>query len=323
MKNIQNNIDEERKTLSIKQDEFYRRYHRYEEILTYLRRINQLYPTMSEIVTIGRTYENRTVYGIRIHSPGTYQPNKSSAVFSALQHSREWIAPMVNLYAMSKFLEEYSRNDRVRNVLDKMNLHFIPVINVDGYEFSHTNARLWRKNRRNNRPHNSFGVDINRNWPYQWGGQGSSSNPAADTYHGVSPASEIETQNIINYAKAHPSIKAAIDFHSYSELILRPWQYSNNQSPDEAKLFALGAKLQTSIQRVHSKRYQNIRGSQLYVHSGAMVDFWYHEVKVPSFTVELRPDQFSGHGFILPPQFIIPTCEENFPAVIDMCEGAL
>jgi len=230
---------------------------------------------------------------------------------------------MVNLYSMDKLLEGYATNQRVKRILDNFNIHFIPVINIDGYEFTHTNARLWRKNRKLNSP-GIFGVDINRNWPYRWGGQGSSSDPRSDVYHGTGPASEIETKNIIAFANLlAPNIKAAVDFHSYSELLLRPWQWTNGQAPEELKLRALGLKLQNAIRGVHGKVYRNIRGSELYVHSGAMVDFWYQEVKVPSFTIELRPDPSSPYGFILPPQFILPTAQENFGAVIEMCEGAL
>ena len=45
------------------------------------------------------------------------------------------------------------------------------------YEYSHTNYRLWRKNRRINSGNSCKGVDLNRNWGYQWGGAGASTNP--------------------------------------------------------------------------------------------------------------------------------------------------
>ena len=91
-------------------------------------------------------------------------------------------------------------------------------------------------------------------------------------FKGPSPASEIEVKNVINYFNS-TKIHAAIDFHSYSQLLLRPWQYSNNQCPDEVGLRDLGAKMEASIRRNGGQTYRNIRGSQLYVHSGAMVDF--------------------------------------------------
>ena len=56
---------------------------------------------------------------------------------------------------------------------------------------------------------------------------GSSDNPCSEVYHGASPASEPETQNTINYFKSLTSVElpvyGAIDWHSYGELILRPY----------------------------------------------------------------------------------------------------
>jgi len=248
---------------------------------------------------------------------------KKSVWFSALQHSREWVSPTTNLYILTTLLEQYRANNaRVRRIFGALNFHFLPVINPDGYEFSHTNQRLWRKNRRNNTPHNSFGVDLNRNWPFAWGGQGSSSDPGSDVYHGRSPASEPEVQNIIRYFNEQ-RISAAIDFHSYSQLLLRPWQHTTASCPDEAGLSALGAKMATAIQQNGGKVYRNIRGSQLYVHSGGMVDFFYGTKKIWGYTFELRPGQGEPGGFILPPQFIVPTGIENYHAILDFCEKTM
>ena len=42
-----------------------------------------------------------------------------------------------------------------------------PHLKCTGYEFSHTNSRLWRKNRRDN-GNNQYGVDLNRNFDWQY-----------------------------------------------------------------------------------------------------------------------------------------------------------
>ena len=69
-------------------------------------------------------------------------------------------------------------------------------MNPDGYEYARTKNRLWRKNRRSIPPY--AGVDLNRNWDIYWGeGQGSSPNPASDTYRGNFP----QSKKIINNNK--------------------------------------------------------------------------------------------------------------------------
>lgn len=59
-----------------------------------------------------------------------------------------------------------------------------PLLNPDGYEYSHTNDRMWRKNRSPPPSGSScWGVDLNRNWDVIGFGLGVvSSNPCSETY---------------------------------------------------------------------------------------------------------------------------------------------
>ncbi len=100
-----------------------------------------------------------------------------------------------------------------------------PCRHPDGYSYTWTNNRLWRKNRRPN-PNGSTGVDLNRNWGYQWGGEGASTSQGSDTYRGASGFSEPETQAIRDFITNRPYIRAHVDVHSYSQLILSPWGYT-------------------------------------------------------------------------------------------------
>jgi hypothetical protein len=134
---------------------------------------------------------------------------------------------------------------------------------------------------------------------------------------GTGPASEIEVQNVIkvfNTTKIH----GALDFHSYSQLLLRPWQWSSASCPDESALQALGQKYVDAVRSNGAQSYRNIRGSQLYVHSGAMVDFFYGEKKIFGYTVELRDT--GRYGFLLPPSLILPTCVENYFGTLEFIE---
>ena len=133
---------------------------------------------------------------------------------------------------------------------------------------------------------------------------------------GTKPASEIETQNVIKFFN-ETKIDGALDFHSYSQLLLRPWQWTTSSSPDESGLMSLGEKMAKAIQ-ANGEPYRNIRGSQLYVHSGAMVDFFYGDKKIFGYTVELRDR--GRYGFALPPSLILPTCVENYFGSLEFIE---
>jgi len=217
------------------------------------------------------------------------------------------------------FLSKYNTDPQIKRLLDKINIFYLPIVNIDGFLFAHSSNRMWRKNRKQNAG-GTYGVDLNRNWRSGWGGSGSSNVPSSETYRGTAILSEPETKSIDTFIRKHPEIKAGIDFHSYSQLNLRPWSKSSQPSPDEAKLRPLGQKMTDAIKSVHNVVYQNILGSGLYIASGCLNDELYESHKMMGYTIELRPTQFGGGGFAPPPSQILPTVEENWKAILVLAE---
>lgn len=113
-------------------------------------------------------------------------------------------------------------------------------------------------------------------------------------------------------------MRAAIDFHSYSQLILRPFGYTERPAPDETHLRAAGNELRKGILAVSGKKYVNQREIDLYPASGTAEDWFYGRQvlsrtghRVYGYTIELRPgENRGGDGFVLPPDEIVPTAEE-------------
>jgi hypothetical protein len=206
--------------------------------------------------------------------------------------------------------------------VDRCEWYLLPVMNPDGYVYTWTTERFWRKNRRNNGD-GTFGVDLNRNWGHQWGGAGSSGSTDSETYRGPSPFSEPETQNMRDFFIAHPDIVAYIDYHSFSQLHLWPWGWTASPTPDEAKFDVLGQSYVDIVFSVHGEVY--IPGpimTTLYQADGTSVDYAYGVHDVLAFTTELRPDSGDLGGFALPPEEIIPVCEEITPALLDYVNRA-
>jgi hypothetical protein len=311
---------EDKDAVRYSDEEFYKRYHPLAEIHGYLARLQDKYPNMIAKVEIGKTIENRTLSVYHIHAPRDISVKGKPALWiNAAQHCREWISPPVGLWAISNFLSGYSTNERIKSILDKIDIFYLPIVNEDGYVHTWGASRMHRKNKRVNSG-GSLGVDLNRNWLSGFGGEGSSNVPSSEIYRGPHALSEPETKCISDFLKRHTQIKAGIDFHAYSQLNLRPWGKSRNPSPDETKLAALGKKMTDAIQSVHRINYQNIRSSGLYPASGIMCDEFYENHKMAGYTIELRPANQFGGGFALPPQWIIPTAQENFQAVLALAE---
>jgi hypothetical protein len=117
-------------------------------------------------------------------------------------------------------------------------------------------------------------------------------------------------------AEPHPLL--LVDYHSFQELILHPWAYTLDPPPDQALLAGTAGFLAAEIQRVHGHEYEVGPASSLYLHSGTAIDWGYGTWGVPSLAVELRPhlDAVQPTGFLLSPEEILPTCEENAAALL-------
>ena len=225
---------------------------------------------------------------------------------------------MVNSYAMQTLLEKYAAGDeRIVSLLKKINIYITPCVNADGYAYTFTKDRLWRKNRRNNGD-GTFGVDLNRNYVVGWG-IGASTNPTSIVYQGKKPLSEPESSQYVSFlSNLKHRIKAGIDFHSYSQLVLRSWGFNNSQTPTEADQKLIGANMAQAIYDTHQQKYQNLRGVELYPAGGGLDDHMFGELGFYSYTIELRDT--GKYGFVLPVNQIIPTCEENFNAILTLAE---
>jgi hypothetical protein len=146
------------------------------------------------------------------------------------------------------------------------------------------------------------------------GGNGGSANPVSDVYWGTAPFSEPETQVIRDFALANPQIRWHHDIHGYGQLLLHPWGYTSVPSPAHATFSALGQRFQLQIVAVNKLAYTpGIMYASLYPVSGGITDWFYAQQGVHAFLFELRGNP---GGFVLPPEYIVPNCEEVFPAIL-------
>lgn len=245
-------------------------------------------------------------------------------------HAREWISGATCMYMAEKFVSQYGVDAEITELLDNSEILIVPLANPDGYEFTWSNDRLWRKNRRDNGSTN--GVDCNRNYPDHWGEGGSSTLPSSDTYRGPSAASEPEVQNTLKFFKENAPILGAIDWHAYSQLVLRPYGWTRDTPPDEAYLKEIGDGMRDAIRANSGKVYVSQKSIDLYVTTGTASDWFYGEdaistnagYKPAGYCIELRPEnRLFGPGFVLPAEEIIPTGEENYDAMVYFMQALL
>jgi len=319
-----------------KSDDWFDAYHSYDEIMTWFSELSRQFPNLlTWNASVGQSVEGRNIGALHIFDKA-YKPD-FRVFWTGQIHAREWISSATVQYITNQLVTDYSRGDRtVGDILQKVEIVVLPIVNPDGYAFTWASNgdRQWRKNRRRNVGVNvCFGVDQNRNYNDHWGQGGSSANPCSDTFMGESPASEPEVQAVQNYflemqvglgAKSADGLPiiGAIDWHSYSQLILRPYGWTNAESPDDYILKPLGDNYSVDVYNMDGKNYVSQPSIDLYITTGTASD-WYYGAQaragsnhpVASYTIELRPANQAGGGFLLPPREIIPCGIENYEAI--------
>jgi carboxypeptidase T len=291
-----------------------------DQINEYMDTLAAANPGICEVVDLGQSLEGRDIRGLRIANDAFGDAAcKPSVLYNACQHAREWISPMVAMYTAEQFLAGYGSDQDLTDLIDRTEILIVPVVNPDGYLYSWTNNRYWRKNRRNNGG-GSRGVDLNRNWGYEWGhNNGSSGDPDSQVYRGPAPFSEPEIRRLRDWSNSRPRLAAQVDLHSYGQYILWPWGYTSQPPPYNQAISSLGNELKQIVKSVHNRTYdQGQAYTLLYPVSGSALDWFLGGVDAVNYTFELR-----GNDFVLPPNQIIPNGQEVFPALVRFAEWAL
>ncbi len=263
------------------------------------------YPDLARLETIGSSWEKlqdeTQGYDLRVLVVGNQNlpgPKPKMFVMGAL-HAREYTTAELVLRFAEGLLADYEDDADVRWLLDQHELHVIPQANPDGRKRAEAGL-LWRKNVNEaycGATSNNRGADLNRNFPFEWGAhEGSSGNPCSGVYRGLAPSSEPETSAIIDYVssifpdrRADDLVSPApldtegvfVDVHSFSELVIWPWGFTEDPAPNGAALATLGRRL------AWFNDYQPQQAIDLYVTDGTTVDYAYGELGLPAYTFEL------------------------------------
>ena len=247
-------------------------------------------------VKIGTTHLGRDIMAVKVtrNAKSTADGTRPAVLYNAIQHSREWLAGETCRRTLLYFTDNYGSDDRVTRLVDTRELWFVCVSNPDGYEYSFTAGnRLWRKNMADNdgdgiRGENGDGVDPNRNFPVNWGldNEGSSPEPASETYRGPEPYSpEPETRAMLGL---YERVKFAFqkNDHTAASLLLYPqgWQQYTASLDDPIYVALAGTDKDPAI-----NGFDPDLGAELYITNGDTLDTAYNEAGILAYTPEGTP----------------------------------
>ncbi|MBI4535630.1 MAG: zinc carboxypeptidase, partial [Ignavibacteriae bacterium] len=282
-------------------------FYTYAEVVRELDSMKLQYPNLiTEKDSIGVTEQGRTVWAVEISdNPGQNEPDEAVAYYDALHHAREPMSMAVLMYYMYWLLDNYGTDPEATYLVNNRRMLFVPVVNPDGYVHNQTTnpngGGNWRKNRRNNGG-GIYGVDLNRNYGYQWGYDniGSSPSPSSDTYRGPSAYSEPESRAVRDFTAQHlPSV--AFSTHSVAGRYLNPYSYK-----DTVISYEYYAEFASDFSRNNGYLYGTVYQMLSYNSNGTTRDYLHHDLNCFSWTPE-----FGGSGFWPNQSEIVPVVQEN------------
>lgn len=312
---------------------FFRLYRTLLSISAWLQLLAETYPNVITIEDLGKTHDGNDyqVLHFLVVDDDISHDDKRTVVITGGVHAREWIAVSSALYTVYEMLCHYESNPEDWHELAKLDFLFIPVANPDGYDYSWTTDRLWRKNRQTvDQDSACVGIDIDHSYDFHW--LESSDSMCGEEYAGTRPFQALELQlwdSYLNETNAGHKIWGYIDLHSYLQEILYPYAFSCQQQPrDEENLIELAYGISKAIRLTTGSHYLVFpacidRDSDLIpsMGAGSALDYMYHHKSYWAYQIKLRDS--GSHGFLLPEKYIEPVGREIAAGIKAFCKFVL
>ncbi|XP_023700369.1 carboxypeptidase B2 isoform X1 [Paramormyrops kingsleyae] len=292
---------------------YYERYHPLEDIYHWINKTSREYSERLQVILIGSSVEKQPLFVLKLSGKG-HQPKKAIWMDCGI-HAREWISPAFCMWFVQYSVMFYNQHSDITEILDKMDIYVLPVMNPDGYKYSWIENRMWRKNRSRNVDNACVGTDLNRNFDANWCTKGSSDNPCDETYCGRFPESEPEAAAVSNFIRSRKDlVKLYLSIHSYSQMLIFPYSCSYQEVPNHQELYEIAREAAMKIKIHYKNNYKFGAGAKSFYLAPGGSDDWAYNLGIDySFTFELQDN--GRYGFLLPPSHISKACSEALTAV--------
>jgi carboxypeptidase T len=256
-----------------------------QEIEDFVKDIHARYPEITQLKVIGKSLEGRNIYAVKISDNADKREMEPTVLVNAMHHAREVMTPEITTDMIEYLVTNYNVDEKITQWINSTEIWVIPMFNVDGNNKMWDQNAMWRKNTRN-----GHGVDLNRNYPTGWNScRGSSGNTWAQDYRGTAPASEPETQAMMNFVA---SIKPVfnISYHSYSEIVIYPFGCRPHKTPTTEAVELIGAEIGKKLDYKPGTAWE-----LLYNADGGDIDWMYTEHQVIPYVIEINSTREGFH----------------------------
>lgn len=309
--------------------DYFSAYHTWEDIQKFVSDLVQqynggnggnLHAKIEEFET--KTYEGNTLQRVLVTGKGGYTATKKIIYLEGCIHAREWIATTSVQFVLDRLLTLYGEDETVTKMMDKFVWVIVPVVNIDGYKFTWTDDRMWRKTRS---PNGGLctGTDPNRNWDYHWCESGASRNPCSDSFCGSHAFSELCVQAVSNWVYENRDRMLIFgDIHTYGSMFFGPWGWTCDEYPKDYD--AQKAVFQPAVNALEEASGEKWLGygticQTIYAASGSSADWGYGAADITySFGAEMQ-----GNSFSPPASSILPYAKAWWAGMKVMGQTAL
>ena len=229
-------------------------YHDYGETTTDLAAWHATYPGITELVSIGQSYQGRELWALKITDNPGVEEAEAEVVWVGGHHGDEPIGVEVCYYVAKYLLENYGTNTQVTWLVNNREFWVIPMFNPDG------NANVSR--------YNGQGIDLNRNYL------------CPDGCNAGTAFSAVETAALRDFCIGmNPS--TSLQFHAGAVYVNYLWDYSYAATPDEALIITLSNGYGSR------SGYPVTNGADWYVAHGTCQDWCYNTRGEIGTTIEV------------------------------------
>jgi len=184
-----------------------RQFHDYLDLTNELQEIASLYPEITELYDLGKSVQDRSIWGLKItDNPGT-EENEPEIRVCGCHHGDEEMSVEIPLLLAWELVQNYTVDSNITELVNTREIWIIPMVNPDG--------------RMLGQRYNANNVDLNRDYGYIW-------EPSSGS---TAPFSQPETQVIRQHALDNNFV-FSFSFHTSGDIVNYVWNHKGNPTPD-------------------------------------------------------------------------------------------
>jgi len=265
----------------------------YDRMCEDINTLQSTYPELISVSVLGQSVENRDIPIV------TLGKGERIIIMCASMHAREYVSTNFVMYMIDQYCRGYTDDTwyaglSYRILLDNVRFVIVPMLNPDGVNLAQNGIEnairrealeqmelvdTWKSGYYGWKA-NINGVDLNRNWPYNWAEDEDVKAPASANYNGSAPCTEPEVIAMKQLIDSTP-FNMLCSFHTSGEVIY--WIDTSNS-------IQMASKFAPIINRLAQwTGYRMLGYENVSSFGGYMVNYARGTYEKPCFTVELCP----------------------------------